>query len=160
MKTYITIYFNSDGKKPSHVVRKLEDLGFELNRGEYDFMYDWKEETSLEHIMSLGDKIKELFKGDKVLFQIKTTEGEDEDPEEEMKTYMKLIFSAEEGKSPTDTDVVVTDLMDIGFEPIKGGYDYLYRWPSPVGTEAVLEVADRVYEAFEGCGIYFKFKTL
>ncbi len=157
----MTMYFNSDGKKPSEVVNKLEDLGFELNRGDYDFMYDWDDDTSLDHIVSIGDKIKELFKGDKILFQIKTTEGEnDESEDEEMRTYMKLVFSAEEGKSPTDIDDVITDLVDIGFDPIKGSYDYVYRWTSPVGVEAILEVADRLHEALRGCGVYFKLKTV
>lgn len=160
MKTYITMYFNSDGKKPSEVVEKLEDLGFELNRGDYDFMYEWDEDVSLDHVFSMGDKIKELFKGDRVLFHIKTAEGEDSGKEKEMKTYMKLVFSAEEGKSPTDTDDVIADLMDIGFEPVKGSYDYVYRWPSPVEVDAVLEVADRIHEALEGCGVYFKLKTV
>lgn len=156
----MTIYFNSDGKRPSDVVKKLEDLGFELNRGDYDFIYDWDEETSLDHIMSLGDNIKELLKGDKVLFEIKTSEGEEEEEEGEMRTYMKLVFSAEEGKSPTDTDDIIADLVDIGFEPIKGSYDYVYRWPESVDVDAILEVADRVYDSLRGCGVYFKLKTV
>lgn len=162
MKTYIIMYFNSNGEKPSEVIKKLRDLGFSPVRGDYDLMYEWDDETSLEQIMSIGDKLRELLKGDDVLFQIETSEGDNQrGPEEgEMKTCMKILFPSNKGQSPSRVDNKITDLVDIGFEPIKGEYDYIYRWSSSGNMEATIEIADRVYEALQGCSVYFKLKTV
>lgn len=160
MKTYLTVFFNSGGDKPSEITETFEDLGFEANRGTYDYTYDWDEETSLEQIMSIGDKIQELMKGKKILFQMETSEGIEEEEGEEMKTYLKLIIKSDGGEAPSTIDEKVADLVEIGFDPIKGEYDCVYRWPEESKMEGVLELADRVYEALQGCGLFFKLKTV
>ena len=38
MKTYLKIQFSSDGAKPSHIIKRLEDMGWRPVVGEYDFM--------------------------------------------------------------------------------------------------------------------------
>ncbi len=162
MKTYLTVFFNSDGDRPSEVTKTFKDLGFKLTRGDYDYRYDWDEDTSSQQIESIGDKIQELLKGKKILFQLENSEGgkHQEPDEDEMKTYLKLVFRSEGGEAPSDIDEKIADLMSIGFEPIKGEYDYVYRWPEDSNIEGALEVADRVYEALKGCGVFFKLKTV
>ncbi len=161
MKTYLTVFFNSNGDKPTEVTEVFDDLGFKPNRGVYDYRYDWDDETSFEQIMSIGDKIQELLKGKKILFQMETSEGDMEEISgDEMKTYLKLIFRSDGGEAPSKVDEKVVDLMEIGFEPIKGEYDYVYRWPEKSNIRGFLEVADRVYKALEGCGVFFKLKTV
>ncbi len=162
MKTYLTVFFNSNGDKPSEVTKTFKDLGFELTRGDYDYKYDWEDGASLDQIVSISDKIQELLRGKKILFQIETSEGGNhQEPDfKEMKTYLKLIFRSDGGKAPSEADERVAELMEIGFEPIKGEYDYVYRWPEDSNIEGALEVADRVYRALEDCGVYFKLKTV
>ena len=46
MKTYLQIMFNSEGARPSEVKNQLYNIGFRATKGNYDFVYDWGEETA------------------------------------------------------------------------------------------------------------------
>lgn len=72
MKTYLTIWFNSDGGRPSEITEKLKDLGFMPVKGNYDFEYEWDEEAQVDEILSIGDKIQKELKPYKVLFTLET----------------------------------------------------------------------------------------
>ena len=73
MKTYLTIMFNSEGSKPSEVKDQLLNLGFKAAKGNYDFVYDWSEESvDLEQLVWFADKIHASLKKHNVYFTIET----------------------------------------------------------------------------------------
>jgi hypothetical protein len=50
--------------------------------------------------------------------------------------------------------------MSLGFEPVKGSYDFVYNWSSSVSVEKILEFGDKVYLSLQGTGAMFKLETL
>ena len=72
MKTYLTVWFNSEGAGPVEVVERLRSFGFKPLRGYHDHVYDWKRDVDLGDILQLTDKIHETLKGLKVLYKIET----------------------------------------------------------------------------------------
>ncbi len=72
MKTYLTIWFNSEGGRPSEITEKLKELGFTPVKGNYDFEYEWDEDAPVDEVLRIGDKIQEELKDYKVLFTLET----------------------------------------------------------------------------------------
>ena len=74
MKTYLTIMFNSEGSTPSEVKDQLLNMGFKAAQGNYDFVYEWNEEsTGIEDLVWFADKVHATLKKSKVYFTIETT---------------------------------------------------------------------------------------
>jgi hypothetical protein len=72
VKTYLSIWFNTNGEKPSDVVRKLETLGFKATRGNYDHVYDWGKIVDTDEIIRLSDNLQKSLRGSQVLFKLET----------------------------------------------------------------------------------------
>jgi hypothetical protein len=73
MKTYLTIMFNSEGSSPSEIKDQLLNLGFKATQGNYDFVYEWKKDsTKLDDLIWFADKIHSTLKNHKVYFTIET----------------------------------------------------------------------------------------
>ena len=72
MKTYLTIWFSSEGAKPSEVAERLQGMGFRPIKGQYDHVYDWKRNVDLEEILMLCNSVHETLKGLGVLYKIET----------------------------------------------------------------------------------------
>ena len=73
MKTYLTIMFNSEGSKPSEVKDQLLNMGFKVTKGNYDFVYEWNEEsTNVENLVWFADKVHSTLKKSNVYFTIET----------------------------------------------------------------------------------------
>jgi len=72
MKTYLTIWFNSEGAEPTTVAQKLQSMGFKPIKGRYDHVYDWRKEAKLEEILQLGNAVHATLKGFKVLYKLET----------------------------------------------------------------------------------------
>ena len=72
MKTYLTIWFSSEGESPQKVIASLQKLGFEPVYGNYDMVYNWDKKASLEDIIKLADLVKKTLAGTGVLFKIET----------------------------------------------------------------------------------------
>jgi len=72
MKTYLTIWFNSEGASPSEVVERLRAMGFKPMRGYYDHVYDWRKKVTIEDILQLSDALHETLKGLKVMYKLET----------------------------------------------------------------------------------------
>ena len=51
MKTYLTIWFNSEGSGPVIVAEKLLAMGFKPLKGRYDHVYNWGRKIELEEIL-------------------------------------------------------------------------------------------------------------
>lgn len=73
-----------------------------------------------------------------------------------MKTYLLVWFSSE-GARPSEVN---QRLMSLGFEPVKGSYDFVYNWNNSVSVEKILEFGDKVYLSLQGTGAMFKLETL
>ncbi len=73
MKTYLTIWFNSEGAEPMVVVERLLAMGFKPIKGHYDHVYDWqRDDVELDEVLRLGNKVHETLKGFKVLYKLET----------------------------------------------------------------------------------------
>lgn len=73
MKTYLLIWFNSNGASPSDVNQRLMSLGFKPMQGSYDYVYDWSNNVDLDEILRFGDKVHLSLQDSGVLFKIETT---------------------------------------------------------------------------------------
>ena len=72
MKTYITVFFSSEGASPSQVVERLQMLGFKPTQGNYDFVYEWGEKASVQDAVWFADKIQTSLEGMHVRFKTET----------------------------------------------------------------------------------------
>ena len=73
MKTYLTLWFNSEGSSPSEIKNQLMNLGFQAAKGNYDFVYVWdKKEVTLEEMVWFADKVHAALKNHKVSFSIES----------------------------------------------------------------------------------------
>ena len=73
MKTYLKILFSSEGSSPSDVRDQLLNLGFKATKGNYDFVYEWKEgSTNMDEIIWFADKIHSTLKKSNVNFSVET----------------------------------------------------------------------------------------
>ena len=72
MKTYLMIWFNSEGAKPQQNIQSLQGMGFKPIRGPYDHVYEWSRDVDLDEIVQLGNAVHETLKGYKVLYKLET----------------------------------------------------------------------------------------
>jgi len=72
MKTYLTVWFSSEGAEPSVVAQKLQSMGFKPMKGHYDHVYDWNREATLDDVLQLCNNVHQTLKGLKVLYKIET----------------------------------------------------------------------------------------
>ena len=79
MLTYITIMFNSDGRRPSEIFDALHNMGFEPTTGNYDGMYKWDKKATLDDAIYLADRVYLTLKGTGALFKLETV-AEANDP--------------------------------------------------------------------------------
>jgi hypothetical protein len=75
MKTYLLIWFNSDGASPSEVNRRLMSMGFLPMQGQYDYVYNWDNNVNVDDILRFGDKVHLTLKNMGVLFKTETIEN-------------------------------------------------------------------------------------
>lgn len=76
MKTYLVLWFNSNGALPSEIDRSLMSLGFKAVQGNYDYVYDWGDNVDLGDILRFTDKIQMTLKGTGVMFKTETVNGQ------------------------------------------------------------------------------------
>ena len=72
MKTYLMVWFNSEGVKPTKVLDSLTSMGFKPMHGSYDFVYSWPERPDVDETLALGDKVQQTLKGMKVMFKMES----------------------------------------------------------------------------------------
>ncbi|MDO9536919.1 MAG: hypothetical protein Q7J68_01205 [Thermoplasmata archaeon] len=75
MKTYLTVMFSTEGNPPSEVVDRLQMIGFKPCTGNYDFVYEWDKNASVEDSIYFADKVHEVLKKMGVLFRLETDEA-------------------------------------------------------------------------------------
>ena len=72
MRTYLTIWFSSEGASPLTIVQNLKPLGFEAMQGNYDFFYKWDGKPPVDELMRLGNSVQKILNGSKVTFKMET----------------------------------------------------------------------------------------
>lgn len=72
MKSYLVVWFNSEGAKPSEVNQRLMSLGFKPIQGSHDYIYEWGKNVDVEEILRFGDRVKMTLQGMSVMFKIET----------------------------------------------------------------------------------------
>jgi hypothetical protein len=72
MRTYLTVMFSSEGSLPSEIVDRLQMIGFKPCTGNYDFVYEWGKNASVEDTIYFADKVHEVLSGMNVLFKLET----------------------------------------------------------------------------------------
>jgi len=72
VRTYLRIWYSSEGANPVVVVQKLQAMGFRAIKGQYDHVYDWGREVELEDILQIMTSVHETLKGLKVLYKLET----------------------------------------------------------------------------------------
>lgn len=72
MKTYLLVWFSSEGARPSEINRRLLSLGFEPMQGTYDFVYNWNSSVDIDKIFEFGDKVYLSLQGSGVMFKLET----------------------------------------------------------------------------------------
>ncbi len=82
MKTYITVFFGTEGAKPSKVLDALNNLGFEPTTGNFDGVYSWDKQATLDDAINLADKVIATLKGMGVMVKLETIGNSGPDDEE------------------------------------------------------------------------------
>jgi hypothetical protein len=72
MKSYLVVWFNSEGGKPSEISQRLMSLGFKPVQGTYDFVYEWGKNARIEELLHFGDKVQMTLQGLNVMFKLET----------------------------------------------------------------------------------------
>jgi hypothetical protein len=72
MKSYLILWFNSEGGKPSEINQRLMSLGFKPLQGTHDYVYEWRKNVEVDEILSFGDKVKMTLQGLNVMFKLET----------------------------------------------------------------------------------------
>ena len=73
MKTYLLIFHNSEGTPPSEVVERVTSVGFKIQKGYYDFVYEWDEQESLNEVLKIADVLHKVLKGTNTTFKLETS---------------------------------------------------------------------------------------
>ena len=71
-RTYLIMYFGTDGIKTSDIARKLEALGFETMFSSVDFIYSWKDKPTKAEVLALGDRVVVALQGSGAVFNLDT----------------------------------------------------------------------------------------
>ena len=72
MKTYLTVWFNTGGKRTSDVTERLMSMGFRPIKGNYDYVYDWQREVKVDEALMLADQVHETLADCYVVFKLET----------------------------------------------------------------------------------------
>ena len=75
MKSYLVIWFHSEGGKPSEVNKRLTAMGFRAMQGAHDYVYDWGANASIDDILQIGDRVQLTLSGLDVTYKIETVGG-------------------------------------------------------------------------------------
>ncbi len=79
MKTYISVFFSTEGAKPSKVLDALNNLGFEPTTGNFDGVFSWDKQATLDEAINLADKVVATLKGMGVLVKLETVGNDESD---------------------------------------------------------------------------------
>lgn len=71
-ETHLVLHFGSTSKKPTEIVKDLEELGFKSSLGTVDLTYTWNKVPEKEDVLQLADKVAEVLEGTGAIFNLDT----------------------------------------------------------------------------------------
>jgi hypothetical protein len=77
MKTYLIVWFNSNGARPTEVTERLLSMGFRPVGGHHDYVYEWTDNAPINEIIRIGDQVQNTLNGMGVTFRLETTGVDD-----------------------------------------------------------------------------------
>jgi len=72
MKTYLVLFFNTEGANPTEIMSKVNSLGFGTVVGAHDLVFEWDKEPTENDILEMGNKVREALKGTNTFFKLET----------------------------------------------------------------------------------------
>jgi hypothetical protein len=72
MKTYVEVYFSTEGEKASAITQKLKAMGFDASFGEHDFVYEWKDDATMNDVLYFVDKVQSKLSGSDAILKFTT----------------------------------------------------------------------------------------
>jgi hypothetical protein len=72
MKTYLIVWFSSDGTLPSDVITRLTGMGFDPITGNYDFQYNWRKKPSNDELFRFIDQVQKTLQGSGAFFKVES----------------------------------------------------------------------------------------
>lgn len=72
MKTYLVVWFSSDGSTPGDTIMRLTSMGFNPITGAYDFEYSWPRRPSMDELFMFIDQVQKTLKGTGAFFKVET----------------------------------------------------------------------------------------
>jgi hypothetical protein len=73
-----------------------------------------------------------------------------------METYLRLTFHSD-GAGPSE---IADRLVQFGFAPTQGNYDFVYDWKSAPSGEQIVELCDEVSRLLRGYRVLFEIETV
>ena len=72
MKTYLVVWFSSEGKPVTEVTDRLMSMGFRPISGNYDYVYDCGKEATTDDALTIGESVQETLRGCGVTFKLES----------------------------------------------------------------------------------------
>ena len=72
MKTYLVVWFSTEGQPVSETTERLMSMGFRPMSGNYDYVYDWSRDVPMDEVLSIGEQVQETLRGCGVTFKLET----------------------------------------------------------------------------------------
>jgi hypothetical protein len=73
-----------------------------------------------------------------------------------VRTYLLLQLDSEGARFSEIADT----LDNLGFQPHRGGYDFVYDWGRDASVQESLAFADRIQTALRGKGVFFRIESV
>ncbi len=72
IRTYLKLWFSSEGELPSRVTSMLVGMGFKPTPGEYDYVYIWRKKPSVDDLVQLAEQVQQTLKGTNTYFKLES----------------------------------------------------------------------------------------
>ena len=75
MKSYLMVWFSSEGGRPSEITLRLMSMGFKPIQGAYDYVYEWDSSVDVNEILRFGDRVQMTLAELGVMFRLETVDA-------------------------------------------------------------------------------------
>ncbi|MBN3037589.1 MAG: hypothetical protein JW834_04030 [Candidatus Diapherotrites archaeon] len=72
MRTYLVLWFNSEGRSATEVTDRLMSMGFRPVQGNYDYVYEWGKDASVDEAINMGDMVHATLRNCNAMFKLET----------------------------------------------------------------------------------------
>ncbi len=72
VKTFVWLWFSSEGANPSDIGDRLTSMGFKPGKGFYDYVYYWRTKPDVMDLVELAKKVQLTLRGTNVFYKLET----------------------------------------------------------------------------------------